>query len=312
MDNTILLELEELISESFNIQQIRELGKEFDESFNLEKIAGLSLGMRIRNTQQGSKILVDFYKKSKLKQLIERVIEYDQRKLAGKEVKLHNIDKFLAKLTHFGFFYDHLKHTLEKFDGEPHQLDNWGILKEGELYELAFISIDIVGNTKLQKSFSKEEIEKVYKEFQNYVYNGVTKFNGKVWNWAGDGGLCAFYTDNKAESAIRAAIYLLLNMVLFNDIENTLGVSINIRLAVDRGNTIYKVDKGSIFSETINYVCHLEKNGTDVNSISITVEVYEALSQYLKRFFTESGKFEDKVVYKFQLENAFGSKKNLF
>lgn len=311
----LLLELRELILNNFSSEQMEAIGKDIDKSYDPSKIAGLSHGMRLRDKKEASRILVEqFGDEINAKKLIVRVIESDNKTIAGKKVYIEGIENFLSKMPHYGFVYNREKGAIDIFNGNKSDLDNWGILKEGETYELAFISIDIAGNSILQEKHSKDDIERVYALFMEHIRCHLDKFNGKIWNWAGDGGLCAFYLDNKAHDAVKSAVSILMGMPVFNSHENDLGEPLNIRLAVDRGNAAYKVDKGNIFSETINWVCHLEKKGTDVNSISISQEVYESLNDYMKSFFFKSGDFENKTAFKFSLEDALGSKqkKKLF
>jgi class 3 adenylate cyclase len=312
----IMLELREIILNNFTVQQMEAIGKEIDKGYDHNKIAGLSMGMRLRDKNEAARILVDtFASTDKCNQLIIEIIEANNKTVSGQKVKINGIENFLSKLPHHGIVYNRDKGAIETFTGTPESLDNWGILKEGEIYELAFISIDIAGNSHLQEKYNKEDIERVYRSFMEYIRFNLDKFNGKIWNWAGDGGLCAFYLDNKARDAVKSSISILLGMLIFNAHDNDLGEPINIRIAVDRGNANYKTDKGNIYSETINWVCHLEKKSTDPNSISISQEVYEALSEYMKSFFYKAEEFEGKNYFKFYIKDAIGSngpKKKLF
>jgi class 3 adenylate cyclase len=310
MEASLNLELKELISNSMAANQIEEIGKDLDANFNPSKLANLPLGGRLRDRNLASKLIVDYFADAKiLDKLVVRFIESEGKKVGGQVVAINGLDTFLSKLTHFGLVYNREKGRLEEFKGKTVDLDNWGILKEGETYELAFISIDIAGNSILQSKYSKEEIDLVYKRFLDYLEDVLTKYRGKVWNWAGDGGLLAFYLDNKAQEAVNSAVSVLLGMVVFNSCENILKDPINLRIAVDRGNATYKSDKGSIFSETINWVCHLEKKGTDVNSISISQGVFESLDAWMKQFFFKHEEFENKIAYRFSLDDFYGSKK---
>ncbi len=309
MDKSLLLELREIILENLTTDQMKMLGEEIDLSYNPSKRAKLPLGARLRDRKLASKILVEWaIEKQAAEQLIIDFIESDDKTLAGKKVKISNLEGFLSRLTNFGLVYNREKGSLEEFDGDLSALSNWGILKEGETYELAIMSIDIAGNSILQEKYQKTEIEDNYKKFMEHIKTYLDKFKGKIWSWAGDGGLCAFYLDNKAQDAVKSAIGILTGMPLFNIHENTLGEPLNIRIAIDRGNAVYKHDKGNIYSETINWVAHLEKKGTDINSISISLEVYEALEDYGKSFFFNDGDFENKVHYKFDLRDRIGSK----
>ncbi len=308
MDKSLLLELRELILESLNTEQMETLGKDIDPKYNPSKMAKLPLGARLRDRKQASKILVEFaIEKQAGHQLVIDFIESNGKTVAGKKVEIADIEGFLARLTNFGLVYNREKGKLEEFDGNMGTLSNWGILKEGETYELAIMSIDIAGNSILQEKYEKADIENNYKKFMEHIKLYLERFKGKIWSWAGDGGLCAFYLDNKAQDAVKCAFGILCGMPLFNIHDNTLGEPLNIRIAIDRGNAAYKHDKGNIYSETINWVAHLEKKGTDTNSISISLEVYEALDEYAKSFFFNDGQFENKVHYKFDLRDRIGS-----
>jgi len=46
---------------------------------------------------------------------------------------------------------------------------NWGILKDGKIYNITVMSLDIVGNSRLVKKYGTKIMEKVYFRLRSFV-----------------------------------------------------------------------------------------------------------------------------------------------
>lgn len=117
----------------------------------------------------------------------------------------------------------------------------------------------------------------------------MTRFNGKVW--AGDGGICAFYLGNHSQDAVECSLAIHLTMHLFNldRQRNRFHEPVAIRVAAHEGQAAYKQGKGSIFSEAINFVAHMEKRATDSGGLSISERVHGLIDPRLQRIFQPRG-----------------------
>lgn len=133
--------------------------------------------------------------------------------------------------------------------------------------------------------------------------------NAEFWGWQGDGGLCVFHDDMES-AAGSASVDVALQLIdrtlpaLQDDLVK-LGIlgSLGIRVAVHKGSFKYKEKNGSIHSSDLNFVCHLEAR-TPVNTVSLTDEVYRAVSDDVRqRFLLADFNFQGKRVYFYSSES---------
>lgn len=196
-------------------------------------------------------------------------------------------------------------------------VDKWENLQEGELREFSFLRIDIVDHSTLVKENAKIVVEETLNCFKEYVGKRVQSHKGKVWSWSGDGGLCAFYENDKIIDCVICGIKLLENLSSFNLHKNTLDKEINIRIAIHNGNAKYRVDTGNVHSDAINFVAHLESRRAEINSIYISRNVFIELPSKLRGIFTEQSVFENIITYKYmpdyqkKISNLHNEIKNL-
>jgi len=125
---------------------------------------------------------------------------------------------------------------------------------------LTFVSIDIVGSTKLkQNALDPLAVEFTFNEYQNFVERVVHEHRGRVHSTAGDGAICAF--ENPVD-AFAAAKHVQAGILEVNTFRNKLGAPIVLRCGIHSG-TVVTPEAGDItsvnFNEVIDIASHLEK-----------------------------------------------------
>jgi len=286
----------EILSKYFNNEEIDTIGKEIFTKFNAHLLSGQPFGI-ILPTDIAAKTLVEYsIQQNKLKELTEIVINVILNQGGGiifRKIDAEEVQDLLSQLSSYGYHFrnNHLILTDEK--------DNWGYLEENKEYYFAYLSIDIVGNSQIQLKYDKPLIEDVYGKLLKLIRVWVEFYDGKIWNWAGDGGIIAFYKDNVEEKAVFAAFKIFFEVSLFNldPQRNKFHEPIKLRIGIHAGPSIYKENKGNILSDSINFVAHLEKNFTQTNHISISKTVYDKINHRLQKAFQPKGIFEDKECY---------------
>lgn len=288
----------DILSKNFTTEEIDNLGKEIFQKFNAHLLSGQPFGT-ILKPEVAAKTIVEYsIKQNKIKELTELIIQIGLGKKIGirlKEITIQNLDELFKILSSSGFHFVDSKHALE-FTNE---LDNWGYLEENKEYYFSYMSIDVVGNSQIQLNYEKNLIEDVYSRLYKLIEIVVEFYDGKIWNWAGDGGIAAFYLKPVEESAVLAGIKIFLEVFLFNlnPERNKFKEPIKLRIGIHSGISIYKENKGLILSDAINFVAHLEKKFTETNHISISKEIYENLNPRLQSIFSKKGIFEEKECY---------------
>jgi class 3 adenylate cyclase len=127
-----------------------------------------------------------------------------------------------------------------------------------EKRKLAFLSIDVVGSTKMKLGEDKLVIEHAFAEYKKFVER-ILKANN-IWKvaWTPDGIMCAFFT---TPDAVRAAQEVLEGLGWFNDGVHQLKMPFNVRCGINAGEVVFPEDKNmeEISDEVIDVAGHMQK-----------------------------------------------------
>jgi class 3 adenylate cyclase len=134
------------------------------------------------------------------------------------------------------------------------------ILHQGKRH-LAFLSIDVIGSTKMKIGEDKLVVEHAFTEYKKFV-DRILKSN-KVWKvaWTPDGIMCAFLS---CEDATCAAQTVLAELPWFNDGAHKLRTPFDVRCGINTGEVIFPEEKGmeEISDEVIDVAGHMQKYAT--------------------------------------------------
>jgi class 3 adenylate cyclase len=297
-------ELVESLAKSFTAEDIDELGRVVLGRFSAESRLGLQAHVTVPVRDAAAVLLDEAREKNKLAQLIQVVVEADGRPLRGRTVSVSGLEEFLAGLSRAGWVYDYKKRKLRHLRGDEDDLPNWGALKEGREYRVTVASVDIVGNSQLVAEHGNRTVKKLYYRFWEFLRRTLAVYDGRIWSWAGDGGVIAFAFKHQCPRAVRWSLELQRLMALFNTTTSDLvDGDISVRVALDTGDVVFHDDAGEIVSETINFAAHLEKMYTDPGTVSISRAVYEELDEKLGAFFQSGGTFEGRAVFRSSLQD---------
>ncbi len=291
----------ETISASAKPTEIAEIGGMLSKKFDLHSLADKTVNMTI-GARRAATILVEHMESTgKTADMIKLFAELDNNLILGKTLQLEGYDYFLQQFTQSGYFYDFKKRKVLPIKNDSSELPNWGSLKDGKTYPVTIISVDIVGNSELVKKNGTKTMKKVYTNLWGFLKQHLALTDGRIWSWAGDGGILAFAFKNQVERAVRFAVEVQRTITLFNmDRANPISDDIELRLGIHAGKVTYHSDSGQIISEVINLAAHLEKQKTVPGSISITEEVYCGLAPKLQAIFAGMGVFEGTTCFQSQ------------
>src|SRR5208283_4159412 len=217
---------------------------------------------------------------------------YDLHALAGVDAKLSisplNAAKILVEeAERKGKLKDLFVFTIE--------LD--GSLRDGREYELAIASIDICQNSELVKQYKPKVMEQVYYRLWEFLKTKLDAWEGRIWSWAGDGGILAFRGEESVPRAVSCCLEILAGLAVFNmQPDKPIKEEICLRIALDFGPLKFFSETGKIISEVINYAAHLEKKGTKPSKLSISDAVHARLSPAMRKVFAEEMSFEGRTA----------------
>ena len=131
-------------------------------------------------------------------------------------------------------------------------------LNSGE-QEVTFLSVDIVGSTKMKELAEPLSIEYTFNEYHQFVDRIVRKYGGSVHSTAGDGMTCAFDTPVQAFGAGKN---IQAGLIELNTFGNKTGMPIALRAGIHAGNVVAPRpgDIASLnFAHVIDIAAHLQK-----------------------------------------------------
>ncbi len=298
-DETLVKDLVEMYGKSLSFTDIQAVGGYLfkDRSYSLHAISGVDHKVSI-SPLNAAKILVEETEKNgRLKDLFAFTFELDGSPLNSKVVSLKGLENLLFRLSRSGHYYDFAKRKFIEID-DHHKLLNWGALRDGREYPFTIASIDICQNSELVKKHKTKVMEKVYYRLWDFLRTKLDHWEGRIWSWAGDGGICAFRDEEGIARAVSCGLEILATLPVFNmQPEKGIKDDIHLRIGMDFGKVKFFTDTGRIVSDVINYAAHLEKKGTKPQTISVSEVIHERLSPEMKLVFSEQKKFEGRPSY---------------
>lgn len=285
--------------QNVHFPDIEEIGRYLIKNFSSHNICNLDNTVSIA-PQKAAAIFVDKCEElNKLKDLLCFTIELDGTTVNGKKIKLVGLENMLFRLYRSGIYYNFDKRKLININIDKEALANWGSLKDGKKYPIIIASIDICHNSELVQKHGTKVMEKIYYSLWEYLQHKLKYYNGRIWSWAGDGGLLAFKDEGEVDSALLCCLDILFAIPIFNRRHNhPIEDNIQIRLGLDCGKINFFNDTGKIVSDVINYAAHLEKNKTDSNGISISENIFDRSNDKTKKIFKKKFTFENRCAYR--------------
>jgi class 3 adenylate cyclase len=297
-DETLVRDLVEMCGKSLTFSDIEAVGGYLfkDRTFSLHSVAGLDAKRSI-SPLNAAKILVEqAQRKDRLKDLFAFTIELDGSTLNSRVVKLDGLENLLYRLSRTGRYYDFSRRTFVDTD-DPSQLPNWGALRDGREYPFVIASLDICDNSVLVKKHKPRVMEKVYYRLWAFLKPKLDHWEGRIWTWAGDGGILAFRGEQGVHQAVSCCLEILATLPVFNmQPGKAIPDDIHLRIGLDYGTVKFFADTGRIVSDVINYAAHLEKKGTKPRALSVSDTLHEKLSPAMKQVFSNQHTFEGRMA----------------
>jgi class 3 adenylate cyclase len=289
------------LSQSISVHTMMRLAKMVDPDYDLYEHTGFPQNIPIPTIDAARQITLDIIQEGLLIDFVENLIEIHEKGMMGKKINIRFLSQIIKELEALGFTYNVEEGTfIEKSDGK--KTLNWGVLLEGKIYELTFISIDIVQSTELVRKYDRTTIAEVYGDLRDIFTRHVEKRNGRIWVWEGDGGLAGFYFEDKNVKAVLSGIDIILELFFYNLFKTPLKEALKVRLAVHTGPCQYTSDIGKLESDTLNVLKLLSSEFAIPDSLTISPSVYSDMGSKLELFFKPVTLKTGKFIYRYRLE----------
>lgn len=273
-------------------------------AYDIHERTGYPRSVPIPNQEAAAQIIQDAADNDLFLPFVALLLEIDKNGFRGRRYRIPRLRDILLEVIELGYSYDEERGTFVE-NAVERQTKNWGVLRQNDLYRLAFLRLDVVSSSKLVRENSEERMAAAYRALREIVQRAVHARNGRLWSWEGDGGTAAFYTDDIHASAVHCALEVLHELLIYNAITNTISRKLAVRMAVHSGRIQYRHDFDELQSDVIKRVMALECNHTASDSVTISETVYRSIdSRVAARFVSLSGN-GDSPLFGYSLE--FGS-----
>jgi hypothetical protein len=289
------------LSQSMPVHTMVKLAKMIDPNYDLYERTGFPQNIPIPTIDAARQITQDIIQDGHLIDFVKNMIEVDRDGIMGKKTGIRFLSQIIKELDVFGYTYDERKGAfVEKIDVK--KTAYWGVLQEGKTYELTFLLIDIVKNSELVRRYRQEVIADTYRHLRDIFFRDVEKRNGRVWLWEGDGGISAFYFDNKNVKAVLSGVEIMLELFFFNLLKSPLKDQLKVRIAVHTGPCQFSSAIDKVESDTLHALQLMSDEYTLPDTMTISPSVYSDMGSKLELFFKPFSLKNGKHLYRYQLE----------
>jgi len=283
----------ETVGGSLVADQVEALGQMLIPDLNIHDLSGKRRNFTLSPRMAAQVLTEHLTERKQLSEFIKLLVEMDEEIILGKEIRIEGLEYFLQQLTETGLIYDPKKRKVVPLKEDLSSRPDWGSLKNGRSYDVTVASMDIAGSSELVKKFGRKTMEKFYSFFWSALGERLSVYDGRIWSWAGDGGILAFTFKQHRTRAARFAFEMQRIMPLINaHSRNPIDEEVSIRIGMNSGKVAFMADTGKMISDVINLAAHLEKKGTQPGYVSITEAVWKPLPAKLQGLFDPVGDFE--------------------
>jgi class 3 adenylate cyclase len=297
-DETLVKDLVEMYGKSLTFNDIQYVGSYLfkNRDYSIHAAAGMDAKRSVSPINAARILVEDVESKDRLKDLFAFTFELDGAPLNSRVVKLDGVENLLYRLSRTGNYYDFDRRRFVQ-EADHTRLLNWGSLRDGREYPFVIASVDICDNSVLVKKHKAKVMEKVYYRLWDFLKTKLDHWEGRTWNWAGDGGILAFRGDRGPVPAVSCCLEILATLPVFNlQPDNLIKDEIHLRIGLDFGPVKFFSDTGRIVSDVINYAAHLEKKGTKPRAMSVSESVHSRLPSPMQQMFPRQQTFEGRLA----------------
>ena len=273
------------LSESMDVRTMTHMIRELFPGYDIYARTGFPESIAIPNLDVAKQIIDDVIAADLFPTFTAMLIQAQEEGLMGRKYNISYLRDIVKGTFEQGFIFDQVNRLFVE-DPKVRHSRNWSVLKPNVEYTIAFLAIDIVGNTKLVRTHSKDVIRATYQDLRDLVQGCIGKRNGRIWDWEGDGGIVAFFFGNRNLSAVLSSMEILHELYIYNKTRCSLNEPLSVRIGVHSGSCEYTdnleyLKKTDIVKET---AALQEKGKSDTVGISIVVKVMldEIISQKFK------------------------------
>lgn len=272
------------------------------DSYDLHERTGFPRSISVPNRDAATQIVSDVVKSDLFLDFVLLLVDAKENGHMGRRYSIPYLREIINGVRSMGAIYDS-ENKIFLEDPSVSQTRNWGALKIGTTYTLAFLRVDIAGNSKIVRDNPGDKVTKMYDAFRYITEGIVSSRNGRIWAWDGDGGLGVFFVGNRNQSATLAGIELLHELFLYNRINPAIESGITVRVSAHSGDFSYSTDLEDLkASNTVQRTVAIEHKHTKPGTMTISPVVKLMLSHMIADEFVPFTASDRQTYYNYSLE----------
>ena len=286
IENSLIRSTTRALDRSMSPDVMMALAWELIPGYDLHARTGYPKNSPIPSLEAARQIVGDIAKEDLFPNFVLLLISAGEKGHMGRRYVIPNMREILRCINQMGFLYESTNKIFME-NPDVSRTRNWGAMREGDTYLLAFLRVDIVGNSKIVRTNSIDEVDAAYDDFREMFDQAVNRRNGRIWGWDGDGGLGSFFVGNRNQSAVLAGIELLHEIFLYNRSSCPLKEPLTIRAAVHSGSFDYTANEEEMkANETVKRTIRIESKHTKPGTLTISPVVKLMLDHLVAVEFT--------------------------
>jgi hypothetical protein len=292
--------ISQALSQSMEVKLMERLADRVIGGYDLYERTGFPANIPIPKVDAARQIVSDLARSGNIPRFAELLVEIDRTGVMGRPVYIRLLHQIVKELEALGYHFKEEQGIFIERGGRG-RTKGWGVLIEGQSYELSFLRIDTVGNTALVRRYSRRLVIQVYNEVRRLFGSIVEKRDGRLWQWEGDGGIAAFYYGNKNVQAVLSGMEMLLELFMYNLFQCPFSKPLQVRLAVHTGPCPFHENFESIRSDTLRRLEVIESEFAENDSLVVTPGVFSDMGNKLESFFRSLRVSRHNLLYQYKL-----------
>ncbi|MFP4492251.1 MAG: hypothetical protein ACLFNZ_12300, partial [Spirochaetaceae bacterium] len=290
------------LSQSMNTGVMTSLTATFIPHYNLHERTGIPYSVAVPNREAAAQVMRDIIAQELFLDFILLLVKVGDKGYMGRTFKIPYMREIINGVIDLGFLYDP-ENDMFTENSARRCTRNWGTLRRGVEYTIAFLRVDIVGNSELVRRYPEQKISSTYGAFREIVQAAVARRDGRIWSTDGDGIIAAFFRGHKHQHAVLTAMEILHELFLYNHTGNVLDVPLQVRAACHSGSFEYSSDEEALQNnEAVARLTEIEQKLCETMSITISEVVKMMLDSLLLGRFKEFRDSSLKRYYSYSIE----------
>ncbi|MFW5814510.1 MAG: hypothetical protein ACOC37_01860 [Spirochaetota bacterium] len=266
------------LAESMEVKTMVHLARRLLGNYDLNARTGFPGSVPIPNRTAARQIVDDVVEAGLFLQFVSLLIDVERLGMEGRTYRFPRLQAIVNEVLEFGYRYDDETRSFVE-DSAVRTTRNWGVLRHGETYIMAFLGIDVVGNSTLVREYGQREMSEHYRTLRRMLAAVVEKRNGRLWGWEGDGGVAAFTFEEQNQRATLSGIEFLNELFLYNITDCPLDDGLHVRVTVHNGPCEYDENGTELKVDTLKRLWEIDSKHGASDTMIVTDAVYPSLER---------------------------------